>query len=149
MRLDAMAVHAALDLIADRPPDAWFAKIAAVNPHYGEAYHALVAHQLEMHYRFTDAAAYYRKAVEAEPRLWSAHAALGIELMRLGQTEEPYKELELAYDNGYTDAATSNSLKLLDSYKNFATLRGEEAGVATLLKLHKNEAELMGPYLQA
>ena len=30
--LDAMAIHAALELLADRSPDAWFAKIQAVNP---------------------------------------------------------------------------------------------------------------------
>ena len=57
-------------------------------PHYGEAY-ARVAHQLELHYRFQDAVTYYRKAVEADPRLWSAHSALGIELMRLGKEQEP------------------------------------------------------------
>ena len=52
--LDAMAVHAALELLADRSPDAWFARIRAVNPGYGEAY-ARVAHQLELHYRYEDA----------------------------------------------------------------------------------------------
>ena len=31
--LDAMAIHAAVELLADRSPDAWFAKIAAINPH--------------------------------------------------------------------------------------------------------------------
>ena len=36
--LDAMAIHAAVELLADRSPDAWFAKIQAINPGYGEAY---------------------------------------------------------------------------------------------------------------
>ena len=120
--LDAMAIHAAVELIADRPPDAWFAKIQAINPGYGEAY-ANVARQLELHYRYEDAVTYYRKAIEVEPRLWSAHSALGIDLMRLGKEDEPYKELELSYNNGYRDAATVNSLKLLDSYKNFDTFQ--------------------------
>ena len=48
-----------------------------------------MAHQLELHYRYEDAVTYYRKAIEADPRLWSAHSALGIELMRLGEEEEP------------------------------------------------------------
>ena len=30
----------------------------------------------------------------------------------------------MCYDNGYRDAATVNSLRLLDSYKNFVTLQG-------------------------
>jgi tetratricopeptide (TPR) repeat protein len=142
--LDAMAVHAALDLIADRSPDAWLAKIGAVNPAYGEGY-AQVAHHLELHYRYEDAVVYYRKAVAADPRLWSAHSALGIELMRLGKQDEPLKELELSYNNGYRDAATVNSLRLLDSYKNFITFRDD----TTILKLNKSEAELLRPYIQA
>jgi tetratricopeptide (TPR) repeat protein len=142
--LDAMAIHAALELIADRPPDTWFAKIAAINPGYGKGY-AEVAHDLEMHYRYEDAAAYYRKAVEADPRLWSAHSALGIELMRLGKQDEPLHELELSYNNGYRDAATVNSLRLLDSYKKFDTFRDD----TTILKLNKSEAELLRPYFEA
>jgi Tfp pilus assembly protein PilF len=141
--LDAMATHAAIEIIADRSADAWFAKIAAINPGYGQGY-AQVAHQLELHYRFRDAIVYYRKAVAADPRLWSAHSALGIELMRQGEDEEPRKELELSYDNGYRDAATVNSLRLLDSYKNFDTIRDD----TTILKLNKSEAALLKPYLR-
>jgi len=141
--LDAMAVHAALDLIADRSPDVWFAKINAINPEYGEGY-ARVAHHLELHYRYEDAATYYRKAVAADPQLWSAHTALGIELMRLGQEDEPRKELELSYNNGYRDALTVNGLRLLDSYKNFDTFRDD----TTILKLTKSESELLRPYFE-
>jgi tetratricopeptide (TPR) repeat protein len=141
--LDAMATHAAIELLSDRSPDAWFARIAAINPHYGEGY-AVVAHQIEMHYRYEDAVTYYRKAIEAAPRLWPAHSALGIELMRLGKEDEPRQELELSYNNEYRDAATVNSLRLLDSYKNFETFRDG----ATILKLHKTEAALLRPYMQ-
>ncbi len=141
--LDAMAIHAALELIGNRSADAWLAKISAVNPHDGEAY-ARIAHQLELHYRYQDAVTYYRKAIEADPRLWAAHSGLGIELMRLGQEQEPYKELQLSYENGHRDAATVNSLRLLDSYKNFATTRDG----ATILKLNKSEFGLLLPNLQ-
>jgi cellulose synthase operon protein C len=141
---DAMAIHAALELLADRPADAWFAKIAAINPHFGEAY-LRVGHQLELHYRYEDAVTYYRKAIEADPGLWSAHSALGIDLMRLGQQDEPYKELELAYNNGYRDAATVNSLRLIDSYSHFDSIRDD----TTILKLDKSESALLAPYLQA
>ncbi len=142
--LDAMAIHAALELIADRSPDAWFAKISALNPGYGEGY-ARVAHQLELHYRYEDAVTYDRKAIAAGPNLWAAHSALGIDLMRLGQQEEPYRELQLAYNNGFRDAATVNSLRLLDSYKNFETFRDDE----TIIKLNKSESALLLPYLQS
>ncbi|KAA6458351.1 hypothetical protein DYQ86_20780 [Acidobacteria bacterium AB60] len=141
---DAMAIHAALELLADRSPDAWCDKIRAINPGFGEGY-ARIARQLEMHYRYEDAVTWYRKAVEADPRLWSAHSALGIDLMRLGQEAEPRRELELSYNNGYRDAATVNSLRLLDSYKNFDTIRAGN----TILKLDKSEAALLQPYLQS
>ena len=142
--LDAMAIHAAIELIGDCAPNAWFTKIRAVNPGYGEAY-ARVARQLELHYRYQDAVTYYRKAIEADPRLWAAHSALGIDLMRLGKEVEPFKELELSYNNGYRDAATVNSLRLLESYKNFETFRDN----ATILKLNKSEAALLLPYVRA
>jgi cellulose synthase operon protein C len=142
--LDAMAIHAAVELLADRSPDAWFDKIRKVNPGYGKAY-ARVAHYLELNYRFEDAIVYDRKAIAADPRLWSARSDLGISLMRLGQEEEPMQQLEMCYNNGYRDAATVNSLRLLDSYKNFVTYK--ENG--TILRLRKSEADLLHPYFEA
>jgi tetratricopeptide (TPR) repeat protein len=142
--LDAMATHAAVELIADRSADAWLAKIQAINPGYGEAY-VHIARQLELHYRYEDAVTYYRKAIEVEPRLWVAHSELGIDLMRLGKQEEPSQELQLSYNNDYRDAATVNSLKLLDSYKNFDTF----SDPTTILKLDKAEAAQLLPYMQA
>jgi cellulose synthase operon protein C len=130
-------------LLADRSPDSWLDKIRKVNPNYGEGY-ALIAHHLELNYRFDDAIVYYRKAIEADPRLWSARSQLGVSLMRLGQEDEPYKQLEMCYNNGYRDAETVNSLRLLDSYKNFVTYK--ENG--TILRLRKNEAELLHPYFE-
>lgn len=141
--LEAMAIHAAIELIADRSPDSWFARIQAVNPGYGQAY-ALAAHELELNYRYEDAVTYFRKAIAADPRLWAAHSALGIDLMRLGKEDEARKELELSYNNGYRNAATANSLRLLDSYKNFETVRDD----TTILRLDKSEADVLLPYMQ-
>jgi len=142
--LDAMAIHAAIEALADRSPDAWFEKIRQINPAYGEGY-ALVAHHLVLNRRYEDGIAYYRKAIQADPRLWSAHSQLGINLMRVGQEDEPRKQLEMAYDNGYRNEETVNSLRLLDSYKNFITFKDGD----TILKLHKKEAQLLYPYFEA
>jgi Flp pilus assembly protein TadD len=143
--LDAMATLAAADLLSDKDADAdaWLKKIAAVNPTYGTGYE-IVARHLVLNRRYPEGVAYYRKAVAAEPRLWSAHSELGINLMRLGEEDEPRQQLELAYNNGQTDAATSNSLKLLDSYKNFVTNRDD----TTILRLYKNESDLLRPYFE-
>ena len=142
--LDAMAIHAAIEVLADRSPDVWLAKVRQVNPAYGEAY-SIVAHHLTLNMRFQDSVAYYRQAIEADPKLWSAHSELGIQLMRFGETDEPLRQLEMSYDNGYRDAATVNSLRLLDSYKNFLTFKDD----TTIIKLHKKEAELLLPYVRA
>jgi tetratricopeptide (TPR) repeat protein len=142
--LDAMAIHAAVELLADRSPDAWLDKVRKVNPGYGEAY-ARVAHYLELNYRFEDAIVYYRKAIEVDPHLWSARSNLGIGLMRLGQEDEPFQQLEMCYNNGYRDAATVNSLRLLNSYKNFVTYK--ENGI--ILRLNKSEADLLHPYFES
>ena len=140
---DAMAIHAAVEFLADRSPDPWLDKVRKVNPGYGEVY-ASVAHYLELNYRYEDAIAYYRKAIEADPRLWSARSQLGIGLMRLGKEDEPFQQLEMCYNNGYRDAATVNSLRLLDSFKNFVTYKDD----TTILRLRKDEADLLRPYFQ-
>jgi tetratricopeptide (TPR) repeat protein len=142
--LDAMSIHAAIEVLADRSPDAWFEKIHQVNPSSGEGY-ALVAHHLVINRRYEDGIAFYRKAIETDPRLWRAHSQLGINLMRMGQEDEPRKQLEMSYDNGYRNEETVNSLRLLDSYKNFVTFRDD----TTILKLQKQEAELLRPYFDA
>ena len=141
--LDAMAIHAAVEVLADRSPDSWFDKIRQVNPSYGQAY-AIVAHHLVLNYRYEDAVDYYRKAIAADPQLWSARSQLGINLMRMGQEDEPRKQLEMCYENGYRNEETVNSLRLLDSYKNFVVFRDQ----TTILKLNKNEAELLRPYVE-
>jgi tetratricopeptide (TPR) repeat protein len=143
--LDAMATLAAAALLVDKNADAdvWMAKIKAVNPGYGEGY-AIVARHLVLNYRYPEAVAYYRKAVEADPKLWSARSELGINLMRLGEEDEPRELLELSYNNGQTDAATSNSLKLLDSYKNFVTTKDD----STIVRMWKSESDLLRPYFE-
>ena len=142
--LNAMAIHASVEILADRSPDAWLEKIKPVNPTYGEGY-ALVAHHLVLNRRYEDGVAYYRKAIAADPQLWSARSELGINLMRLGQEDEPREQLQMCYDNGYRNEATVNSLRLLDSYKNFVTFKDQDI----ILKLNKKEADLLYPYFEA
>jgi cellulose synthase operon protein C len=139
--LDALAVHASIELLADRSPDAWLTRITAVNPTYGKGY-ALVGHHLILSGRYLDGVAYYRKAIAADPQLWPARSELGINLMRLGQEAEARQQLQKCYENGYRNGATVNSLRLLDSYKNFVVLKDG----TTILKLHKKESDLLYPY---
>ena len=50
-----------------------------------------------------------------------------------------------AYDAGCKNALTSNSLTLMDSYKNFQTFKTDN----TIVRLHKKEAELLRPYIES
>lgn len=139
--LDAMAIHASIELLADRPPDAWFARIRAINPTYGQGYE-IAARQLILVARYIDGVQYYRKALALDPTLWSASSELGVNLMRLGENTEARQALTAAYEHGYRDASTVNTLRLLDSYKNFVLKRDGQA----ILKLNKKEADLLYPY---
>jgi tetratricopeptide (TPR) repeat protein len=77
--------------------------------------------------------------------LYSAHADLGLNLMRLSQNDEAYQELGIAFNNGLQNSATMNTLQLMDSYRKFVTT----ASGLTVLKLDKKEADLLRPYFQA
>jgi cellulose synthase operon protein C len=139
---NAMAIHAAMEILANRSPDAWLAKIQQVNPGDGEGY-AVVAHHLVLNMRFQDGIDYYRKAIAADPGLDAARSELGINLMRMGQEDEAGQQLETCYNNGYRDPGTVNSLRLLDSFKkNFVTFKDGNA----ILRLQKSEADLLRPY---
>lgn len=142
--LDAMAIRATIDWLNDKPSTPWIEKILALNPRYGEAY-AIAAHFFVLNRRYVEGIQYYRKAIELAPDLWRARSQLGINLMRLGEEAEARKQLEQCYASHYADAATVNTLRLMDSYKNFVTFKTDH----TVLRLHKKEAGLLRPYFQA
>jgi len=140
--VDAQAILATLDLLADKDSP-WLEKLAK-NPNRGKGYET-IAHFFVINRRYEDGIAYYRKAIEAQPDLWTAYSQLGVNLMRLGRNGEAYKELEYAYNNDHTsDASTRNSLKLLDTNREFTTYTTP----TTILKLDPKEAEALRPYFE-
>lgn len=141
--LDALAAHAAIALLADKPAGPWLDRIFAVNPHYGEAY-ARIGKLFVINRRYEEAIGLFNKALEKYPELWSARSELGLTLMRLGRDEEARQNLELCYEANHRDPATVNSLRLMDSYKNFVTYRTPSG----ILRLHKKEAGLLRVYFE-
>lgn len=142
--LDAMAVRATIDLLEDKPGTPWIRRILERNPRYGKAYET-IGRFFVLNRRYEEGIAWFRKALEIAPELWSARSQLGINLMRLGRDQEAREHLEACYHNGHQDAATRNTLTLLDSYRNFETFRSGNV----ILKLHKREAALLRPYFEA
>ncbi len=133
----AKAILATIDWLADKKDTAW-------DPHTAAGY-ATAGHFMTLNRRYDEAIAYYRRALEIDPGLNRARSELGINLMRVGQDKEAYSELETCFNNGFRNSATKNSLKLMDSYKNYVTFKNGQ----TILKLHKKEAELLRPYFEA
>ena len=133
----AKAILATIDWLNDKPDTQW-------DPHDGAAYET-AARIFILNRRYEEGIKLFRKAVALQPDLWTAHSQLGINLMRLGREEEARAELELCYQNEYRDAATTNTLTLMDSYKNFVTYKTDR----TVLRLHKKEAELLHPYFES
>jgi tetratricopeptide (TPR) repeat protein len=142
--LAAMAIRATIDWMEDKAETPWIDRILQRNPRYGEAY-AIAGHFFVLNRRYEEGIRFYRKAVELQPDLWSARAQLGVNLMRLGLEADARRELEMCYENGYRDAATVNTLTLMDSYRNFVTFKTD----STILRLHKSEAELLRPYFES
>ena len=133
----AKAILATIDWLNDKPGTQW-------DPHSGAAYET-AARIFILNRRYEEGIRLFRKAIALQPDLWSAHSQLGVNLMRLGLEGEARAELELCFENHYRDAATVNTLRLMDSYKNFVTYKTDR----TVLRLHKKEAELLHPYFEA
>jgi cellulose synthase operon protein C len=134
--VEGKAILATIDLLADKKDTSW-------DPHSARGYET-IGHFFVLNRRYEEGIQYYRKALELDPQLYTARSELGINLMRLGQDVEAFKQLETCYNAGFQDYATVNSLKLIDSYKNFAEFKTPR----TILKVQKKEAELLRLYFE-
>src|SRR5690606_11740984 len=92
--------------------------------------------------RYREAIDLYEKAVALEGHNYRARSELGLNLMRLGRDDEARKQLELCYEAGFRNAATVNTLRLLDSYEKFAIVKDGNVS----LRVRKDEADLLAVY---
>ena len=158
--LEVYTYKAAADLLRGVTESDWTKKALEYNPNYGRIY-SDVAHFYIITRRYREAIALYEKAVALDPQLWSAHADLGVNLMRENLEERGRAHLETAFKGDPFSAKTVNSLRLIDSFKNFRlysskdllALQGETRILDALeeapimVRLHKDEAQLMRPYV--
>src|SRR5690606_6776461 len=120
------------------------------NPRYGVVYERL-AHFEIMRRRYREATVLLQRAVEVQPDLWSAHAELGSNLLRLGNIDEARVHLQTAYSGDPYSPTTVNSLRLLDRIDEFS-LSEDPVTVAAdtyqvRLRLHRKEADVLRPYV--
>jgi tetratricopeptide (TPR) repeat protein len=141
--LDGMSVLASIDWLNGNSKSPWMDRIAAINPVYGEAY-ATGAHFFVINYRYEEAIASYRKALDLNPSLWPARSQLGVNLMRLGFESEARQQLERCYEAHFRDPETINSLRFLDRMKEYETFTTS----STQLVLNQKESALLRPYIE-
>jgi tetratricopeptide (TPR) repeat protein len=141
--LDALAVRAAVNVLEDKSAAEWLDRINKINPYYAGA-QVILGHHLVLNRRYEEGIERYREAIRLDPEHWVAHSLLGINLMRLGKDEEAKKYLSIAFDNGVRENPTVNSLRLIESYKNFVTFTTP----ATILRLHRKESDVLRVYFE-
>jgi tetratricopeptide (TPR) repeat protein len=135
----AKGILTSIDYLTGKKESSW-------EPHDARGYET-IGHFFVMNRRYEEGIEYFHKAIGLDPTLYGAHAELGLNLMRLSQNDEAYKELQIAFTNGYQNDATRNTLRLMDSYKKFVTSRTPQYGA--FLKLGNKESDLLRIYFQA
>lgn len=149
--LELYALKASVDILNDVEDGPWVERALEYNPSYGEIYETQ-AHFYVITRRYREAIELLRKAVELDPQLYSAHAELGVNLLRENRVEEAQRHLTLAYQGDPYSPQIVNTLRLIDSFENFvvATHAPDEndpydSGV--IMRLHEDEADVLEPYV--
>ena len=161
--LEIDALKASADLLRGKTDSEWTARALKANRSYGDAY-AIPAYFYVITRRYREAIELYQRAVDIEPGLYSAHAELGVNLLRENRVDEAREHLQIAYRRDPFSAPIVNTLRLIDSFENFVvakhlpdpstppseTTPGADRPAknpGALLRLHKNEAAVLEPYV--
>ncbi len=141
----ALAIRAAIATMHERDSDyqSLRQRLEDFSPDNAEFY-TLIAELLGHHYRFSEAVAFARQAIEANDRHWNAHTVLGNNLVRLGQEEEGRQHLERAFDNDPFNVRTSNLLQVFDTIDEYVTLESEHFRV----QMSQRDARVLWPYME-
>ncbi len=142
-RLEAHALLAAMANLEGRQADfqSEVAKALAVNPTYGEVYR-VAGDQAARNYRFEEAVALARQAIELDPENVRAHADIGLHLLRTGDEEGAREALDRAFEADRFDVVTYNLLGLLDNLATFDTIEEGDLQV----RFHPDETGVMREY---
>jgi tetratricopeptide (TPR) repeat protein len=141
--VEARALRAAILYSTDRKAelDAETKRVLAINAKAG-IYYETLAHFAVNKRRYADGVEFGRRAIELSPKLWRARTDLGIQLLRVGKTEEGRAELEKAFEGDPFNIWAKNTLDLLDSIKEYVdTKRGD-----FIIKTSPKETGAVAPY---
>ena len=141
--LEALSLGAALDYVEDKQTgfDRQVRNVLAIAPSYGEVYR--VAGDLAArNYRFDEAVALVRRALDLDPDDARSLADLGIHLLRTGDEPGARRTLEASFKIDPFNIVTYNLLQMMDTLDAFVTV--EDGDV--ILRMHKDEAPLLREY---
>lgn len=141
---EARALVAAMARVEDRQPefDRAVSRLLAENPRYAEAYDS-AADLLARAYRFDEAVAVGRQAIEVDPSNAEALARLGLNLMRTGDEAEARQTLDAAFRIDPYDVFTYNLLEVLDYLDEFDTVEQPPF----IFRFHKGESAILREYV--
>jgi len=147
--LEVYALKASADLLRGVTDSVWTTRALDLNSGYGDIY-ATPAHFYIITRRYREAIDLLLEAVRIEPDLWAAQAELGVNLLRVNRLAEAKAHLEVAYRGDPFSAVIVNTLRLIDSLDNFRDIpliRDDSAGAGMILRLHRDEADVLEPYV--
>ena len=154
--LEIYALKASADLLRGITESQWTKRALNFNPQYGGIY-ATPAHFYVITRRYREAINLLFEAVRIQPDLWSAHAELGINLLRENRVDEAQQHLSLAYQGDPYSAQIVNTLRLIDSFENFQVLHRDLPPLESdfqvddrpgiILRLHNDEAPILESYV--
>lgn len=121
--------------------DAEVKRVLAINPAFGDLYR-IAGEITARNYRFEEAAALSREALELDPANHRAQASLGLQLMRLGEEAEGRRFLDQAHNAFPHDRPTFNLLNLLDKLDKFEVVKDGDF----IFKFHPDEAAVLREY---
>jgi len=142
--LDALAWSGAVAYIEDRHADLQQEAAAAlkINPRFSGAYR-IPAELAAANYRFEEAVALSRKALEIDPNDVRTLSALGVQLLRTGDEAEARQVLEKSFAIDKFDQTTFNLLTMLDSLEKFDVTNDGNI----VFKSHPSETPVMREYV--
>ena len=138
--LDALSLRAAVDFVEGKQTDfeAHAKEVLAINPRYGDVFRIAGDHAAR-NYLFDEAVAMTRRAIELDDANPTAHANLGMHLLRTGDEPAARRSLERAFKDDPYNVVTFNSLALLDSLDKFQTIQDGDL----IFRFHPDEVTVM------
>jgi tetratricopeptide (TPR) repeat protein len=138
--LDALSTRAAMEFMVDDQAafDKTRSEVLSLNPGYADIFNQVAELAVRLR-RYSGAVQLATEAVRVDPQSWSGWGIMGLNQLRLGQTAEARKNLEVSFEGDPYNPWIKNTLDLLDTFDQYKTVKTARFE----MMLHNGEAELI------